>query len=79
MKLRTTPIWKKRQELDELQKRHHAEFVVLHKEMTKLIQDAAINCEHQFDFDSMVGTHCSICGISDEQYKYNRYRGQTND
>ena len=76
MKLWSTVIWKKRQELNDLQKRHHAEFVVLHKEMSKLIIDSAINCEHEFEFDGAVGTHCSICGISDEQYKHNRnYHG----
>ena len=80
MKLRSTPIWKKRQELDKLQKRHHAEFIVLHREMSKLIQESAINCEHQFKFDNMLGTYCEICGISQEQYKHNRhYRGTNND
>ncbi len=79
MKLLNTPIWKKRQLLEKLQKRHQAEFVVLHREMTKLIIDSATHCEHQFEFDKIVGTHCIICGISDEQYKHNRHRGENND
>jgi hypothetical protein len=80
MKLSSTPLWKKRQELEKLQKRHQAEFVVLFREMTKLIRDSAINCEHNFVFDTTMGTHCSICGISNEQYNHNRhYRGDNND
>ena len=80
MELRDTPIWKKRQELHQLQQRHHAEFVVLHRQMRKLIRQSALNCEHEFEFDSMAGLHCIICGISDEQYKHNRhYRGEADD
>ena len=70
MELRDTPIWKKRQELHQLQQRHHAEFVVLHRQMRKLIRQSALNCEHEFEFDRLMGRHCIICGISDEQYNY---------
>lgn len=80
MKLSSTPIWKKREELDKLQKRHHAEFVVIHRELTTLIRASALDCDHKFSFDRVMGSNCSICGISEEQYKHNRnYRGEDND
>ena len=69
MTLRETPLWQKRQQLDELRKKQHQEFVQLHREWRELVAQLANTCEHDFVFNQGV-SDCIKCGISKEQYKY---------